>query len=93
MSFTIDTNDFVNSRKWELFFKRSFIHKSLCSHKSLQNMAKIVLNAMKDGPCIVTVDGQKVAALCRCGASNNKPRCDGTHAKVGFKADEAQIEV
>lgn len=56
-------------------------------------MAKIVLNAMKDGPCIVTVDGQKVAALCRCGASNNKPRCDGTHAKVGFKADEAQIEV
>ncbi len=26
----------------------------------------------------------KVTAFCRCGASSNKPYCDGTHRKIGF---------
>ncbi len=27
----------------------------------------------------------KVTAFCRCGQSQNKPYCDGTHKKVDFK--------
>jgi len=27
----------------------------------------------------------RVTAFCRCGQSQNKPYCDGTHSKIGFE--------
>jgi uncharacterized Fe-S cluster protein YjdI len=56
-----------------------------------------IAEVMQDGPLIVygniTVkapDGTKThktktTAFCRCGNSGNKPYCDGTHTKIGFK--------
>lgn len=32
--------------------------------------------------------GKETIALCRCGQSNNKPFCDGTHKQVAFAAAE-----
>jgi CDGSH-type Zn-finger protein len=29
-----------------------------------------------------------VIALCRCGASANRPFCDGAHKSCGFESDE-----
>jgi CDGSH-type Zn-finger protein len=35
--------------------------------------------------------GKAAFALCRCGASVNKPFCDGTHSRMGFQAAEAAV--
>lgn len=45
------------------------------------------------GESIEWVENEKLRstdqyALCRCGASNTKPFCDGTHANIGFDGTE-----
>ena len=63
-------------------------------------MANVEISVLDNGPLIVkgdfsVIDGDKQSypkqeqvALCRCGASGNKPFCDGAHAKAGFEATE-----
>lgn len=58
---------------------------------------ELEISISKNGPILIdgnvriaTANGEIIkkskVALCRCGASNNKPFCDGQHNKVGFKA-------
>ena len=51
----------------------------------------------KDGPILVNgpihleddngvkIESGETCALCRCGASKNKPFCDGSHTAIGFE--------
>ena len=52
-----------------------------------------LVNLRENGPYAfrgpLTVDGDSIgfrATLCRCGASKNKPFCDGSHKTIGFAA-------
>ncbi len=61
-------------------------------------MADVKITALKNGPYKVegAIDlfydntpvetNNPIVKLCRCGASSNKPFCDGTHSKIGFQA-------
>lgn len=65
---------------------------------AIQSEAANVINiqVLPNGPlliqtdCVIThADGRQETkkgntALCRCGASGNKPFCDGSHTKTGF---------
>jgi CDGSH-type Zn-finger protein len=35
------------------------------------------------------LSGRTAFSLCRCGGSDTKPFCDGTHSRIGFQAAEA----
>ena len=66
------------------------------TEKQEEMSAETIIETAPNGPLMVygnitvkdkegkAVQRHKVTAFCRCGASANKPFCDGTHAKIGF---------
>ncbi|MCS6809294.1 MAG: CDGSH iron-sulfur domain-containing protein [Bacteroidota bacterium] len=38
------------------------------------------------------LQGKTVIALCRCGASANKPFCDGAHKACGFTSEVSAVQ-
>ncbi|WP_420627889.1 CDGSH iron-sulfur domain-containing protein [Candidatus Leptofilum sp.] len=62
----------------------------------------LTITPAKNGPILlrgnfelVSADGQTLfhgekAALCRCGASSNKPFCDGSHKAINFTTEAAE---
>ncbi len=65
---------------------------------------RVKITALDNGPylvkdLVVVVDAEgnefpserETIALCRCGGSTNKPFCDGTHSKIGFRAAERAV--
>ena len=68
-------------------------------HNEMEKDNKTSITPTENGPYIVTgldnlanrkgsVEAEETVALCRCGGSNNKPFCDGTHAKIGFSSEK-----
>jgi CDGSH-type Zn-finger protein/uncharacterized Fe-S cluster protein YjdI len=65
-----------------------------------QRGGTLEINTAPDGPLLVNgpleimsgtgraIERTTKTALCRCGASENKPYCDGSHRKAGFTSDE-----
>ncbi|HHC07227.1 MAG TPA: CDGSH iron-sulfur domain-containing protein [Actinobacteria bacterium] len=61
------------------------------------------IHASENGPYLIDTNGRvrlgdetkelRRLALCRCGASENKPTCDGSHKKIGFEAPEVTITI
>ena len=59
----------------------------------------LTIKPVKDGPLmvsgpleIIAGSGRRIQTgekhfMCRCGASKNKPFCDGSHKDIGFEAD------
>jgi CDGSH-type Zn-finger protein/truncated hemoglobin YjbI len=72
---------------------------------SLQELLTPSIQSALDGPYLVTnvdrvsdwlgvpLSPMPQAALCRCGASELKPWCDGSHSVIGFRAAKAADRV
>lgn len=73
--------------------------------RDLQDELEVAIEPAKDGPYLVT-NARRLTdwlgcdyaaapqlALCRCGQSQIKPYCDGSHARIGFSDEKSDDRV
>lgn len=75
----------------------SFFYNELPSESKVESSVETRIEAMANGPLLVygnihvknslgqEVRKSNVTAFCRCGRSENKPYCDGSHIKHNFE--------
>ena len=65
----------------------------------MNSKTDVNITPMQNGPYLVKnlkqlsnvkgpIESGETIALCRCGASSNKPFCDGSHQAIGFNSDK-----
>ncbi len=72
------TNNLTAAAQPELSISETVIHTA--PKGPLMVNGNITVKDKKGNP----TQPHKVTVFCRCGASANKPFCDGTHTKIGF---------
>jgi uncharacterized Fe-S cluster protein YjdI len=75
----------------------SFYMNDEAPAQQAETHAESIVETVPNGPLLVygnlvvkdreghETQKSKVTAFCRCGASGNKPYCDGSHVKIGFE--------
>ncbi len=75
----------------------SYFYNNDLEGSTQQIESETIIEVAPNGPLLVygnvsvkdtagnEVKKNKVTAFCRCGASSNKPYCDGSHKKIDFK--------
>ena len=89
---------FCDNSHREAGFKASGEPATLPSEPLEERGGELQVEPLEDGPLSIsgpleicsgtgrTVSRSNSARLCRCGASSNKPFCDGSHRRIGFRS-------
>jgi CDGSH-type Zn-finger protein/uncharacterized Fe-S cluster protein YjdI len=89
---------FCDNRHRETGFKATGEPATLPSEPLPERGGELRIEPLEDGPLKITgpveicsgtgrtISRLSSARLCRCGASSNKPFCDGSHQRIGFRS-------
>jgi CDGSH-type Zn-finger protein/uncharacterized Fe-S cluster protein YjdI len=90
---------FCDNSHIEAGFEATGEPETMPSEPLVERGGELHVVPLKDGPLKVrgpveicsgtgrTINRTQYAKLCRCGGSANKPYCDDTHLRIGFKSD------